>query len=80
MFAHGDDGWVTESTGDMGRAVRSWGEVALGVNDLEVMRGFYEKVVGLDLIREFPGLPSSGSARDTADPSRSGPGSIATRR
>jgi catechol 2,3-dioxygenase-like lactoylglutathione lyase family enzyme len=40
----------------MPRAVRSLGEVALRVNDLEVMRDFYERVVGLELMREFPGI------------------------
>jgi catechol-2,3-dioxygenase len=40
----------------MSRAVRSLGEVALRVNDLDVMREFYEKVVGLELMREFPGI------------------------
>jgi catechol-2,3-dioxygenase len=40
----------------MPRAVRSLGEVALRVNDLEVMRGFYDQVVGLELMREFPGI------------------------
>jgi catechol-2,3-dioxygenase len=36
-------------------AVRSLGEVALRVSNLEVMREFYDKVVGLELMREFPG-------------------------
>ena len=40
----------------MSPAVRSLGEVALRVNDLEVMREFYDKVVGLQLMREFPGI------------------------
>ncbi len=40
----------------MPRAVRSLGEVALRVNDLEVMRDFYEGVVGLELMRQFPGI------------------------
>jgi catechol-2,3-dioxygenase len=40
----------------MARAVRSLGEVALRVNDLGVMRRFYEEVVGLELMREFPGI------------------------
>jgi catechol 2,3-dioxygenase-like lactoylglutathione lyase family enzyme len=40
----------------MPRAVRSLGEVALRVNDLESMREFYEKVVGLELMRQFPGV------------------------
>jgi catechol 2,3-dioxygenase len=40
----------------MPRAVRTLGEVALRVNDLEVMREFYEKIVGLELMREFPGI------------------------
>jgi AcrR family transcriptional regulator len=38
------------------RAVRSLGEVALRVNDLGRMREFYEQVVGLELMREFPGV------------------------
>jgi catechol-2,3-dioxygenase len=40
----------------MTRAVRSLGEVALRVKDLGVMRDFYENVVGLELMREFPGI------------------------
>ena len=40
----------------MPRAVRTLGEVALRVNDLEVMREFYETIVGLELMREFPGI------------------------
>ncbi len=40
----------------MPRAVRSLGEVALRVNDLGVMRDFYERIVGLELMREFPGI------------------------
>jgi catechol-2,3-dioxygenase len=40
----------------MSRAVRSLGEIALRVNDLDVMRDFYEQVVGLQLMCEFPGV------------------------
>jgi len=40
----------------MPRVVRSLGEVALRVNDLAVMRDFYENVVGLEFMREFPGI------------------------
>jgi catechol-2,3-dioxygenase len=40
----------------MPRAVRSLGEIALRVSDLEVMRDFYERVVGLELMRQFPGV------------------------
>ncbi len=40
----------------MPRAVRALGEVALRVNDLQVMRQFYEEVVGLELMRELPGI------------------------
>jgi catechol-2,3-dioxygenase len=40
----------------MSRVVRSLGEIALRVNDLPVMRDFYETVVGLELMREFPGI------------------------
>ena len=36
--------------------VRALGEIALRVNDLTVMRDFYETVVGLELMREFPGI------------------------
>jgi catechol-2,3-dioxygenase len=39
----------------MAPVVRSLGEVALRVNDLEVMSDFYATVVGLELMREFPG-------------------------
>jgi catechol-2,3-dioxygenase len=40
----------------MSPAVRTLGEVALRVNDLTTMRAFYEKVVGLELMREFSGI------------------------
>jgi catechol-2,3-dioxygenase len=40
----------------MPRAIRTLGEIALRVNDLEVMREFYEKIVGLELMRAFPGI------------------------
>lgn len=35
------------------RAVKALGEIALRVNDLGLMRRFYEEVVGLELMREF---------------------------
>ena len=34
--------------------VKALGEIALRVNDLEVMQRFYEQVVGLELIKRFP--------------------------
>lgn len=40
----------------MRQAVRTLGEVALRVNDLVAMREFYETIVGLELMREFPGM------------------------
>ena len=40
----------------MPRAIHALGEIALRVNDLEIMREFYEKIVGLELMREFPGI------------------------
>lgn len=40
----------------MPRAVRTLGEIALRVNDLEVMREFYEEIVGLEPMRQFPGI------------------------
>ena len=36
------------------KAVKALGEIALRVNDLEVMQRFYEEVVGLELMRTFP--------------------------
>ena len=35
------------------RIVRGLGEVALRVNDLDLMQEFYEEVVGLELMRRF---------------------------
>ncbi len=35
-------------------AVRGLGEIALRVNDLDMMQEFYEKVIGLDVMRRFP--------------------------
>jgi len=37
-----------------GRAVRGLGEIALRVNDLEKMQEFYEKAVGLEVMKRFP--------------------------
>ena len=34
--------------------IRALGEIALRVNDLEVMQRFYEQMVGLELIKRFP--------------------------
>ena len=39
-----------------GGAVRGLGEIALRVDDLETMEKFYEEVVGLELMRRFPGM------------------------
>ena len=36
--------------------VQALGEVALIVNDLERMERFYTEVVGLELLRKFPGI------------------------
>ncbi len=36
------------------KAIKALGEIALRVNDLEVMQRFYEEVVGLELMRTFP--------------------------
>ena len=35
-------------------AVRGLGEIALRVNDLDRMQEFYEKVIGLEVMRRFP--------------------------
>ena len=35
-------------------AIRALGEIALRVNDLNSMQGFYEEVIGLELMRLFP--------------------------
>ena len=37
-----------------GTAVKQLGEIALRVNDLEGMKRFYQKVLGLELVKEFP--------------------------
>ena len=37
------------------RAVQGLGEVALRVNDLDAMQRFYSDVIGLELMRRFPG-------------------------
>ena len=34
--------------------IKALGEIALRVNDLEVMQRFYEQMVGLELIKRFP--------------------------
>ena len=37
-------------------AVHALGEIALIVNDLEIMERFYTEVVGLEVLRKFPGI------------------------
>ena len=37
------------------RAIQGLGEIALRVNDLDQMQRFYAEVVGLELLRRFPG-------------------------
>jgi len=37
----------------MARAIRGLGEVALRVSDLDRMQGFYQDVIGLELLRRF---------------------------
>src|SRR5436190_2922339 len=34
--------------------IKSLGEIALQVNDMDTMVDFYQRVVGLDLLRHFP--------------------------
>ncbi len=36
------------------RAIQGLGEIALRVNDLDTMQAFYERVVGLEVLRRFP--------------------------
>jgi len=36
------------------RKIKALGEIALRVNDLDLMQEFYEKVIGLELIQRFP--------------------------
>jgi catechol 2,3-dioxygenase-like lactoylglutathione lyase family enzyme len=36
------------------RKIKALGEIALRVNDLDLMQEFYEKVIGLELMRRFP--------------------------
>jgi len=36
------------------RAIRGLGEIALRVEDLDSMQAFYERVIGLPLLRRFP--------------------------
>jgi catechol-2,3-dioxygenase len=40
----------------MGTAIRALGELGLRVNDLDRMQDFYENVVGLEVLRRFPGF------------------------
>ncbi len=35
------------------RAIRGLGEIALRVADLDRMQGFYQEVIGLELLRRF---------------------------
>ena len=37
-----------------GSAVKALGEVALRVNNLELMKCFYQEVLGLEVLGEFP--------------------------
>src|SRR5574341_1186440 len=37
-------------------SVKALGEIALRVNDLEVMQKFYEEIIGLELMRRFPNI------------------------
>ncbi|HMM41441.1 MAG TPA: VOC family protein [Thermomicrobiales bacterium] len=39
----------------MATPIRGLGEIALQVNDMDAMVDFYERVVGLELLRRFPG-------------------------
>ncbi|MBI3661213.1 VOC family protein [Candidatus Acetothermia bacterium] len=36
------------------RKIKALGEIALRVNDLDLMQEFYEKVIGLELMQRFP--------------------------
>jgi len=36
------------------RKIKALGEIALRVNDLDLMQEFYEKVIGLELMHRFP--------------------------
>ena len=36
------------------RAIKALGEIALRVQDLDSMQQFYEKIIGLNLMRRFP--------------------------
>jgi catechol 2,3-dioxygenase len=36
--------------------IRALGEIALQVRDLDTMQAFYENVVGLEVLRRFPGI------------------------
>jgi len=40
---------------EMRRTIRGLGEIALRVNDLDAMQRFYSDVIGLELMRRFPG-------------------------
>ena len=37
-----------------GRAIQGLGEIALRVSDLDTMQEFYERIVGLEVMRRFP--------------------------
>ena len=45
-------------------AFRSLGEIAFRVNDLDKMHGFYEDVIGLELMRRFPRVAFFKIAKD----------------
>jgi catechol-2,3-dioxygenase len=36
------------------RKIKALGEIALRVNDLDLMQEFYEKIIGLELLQRFP--------------------------
>ena len=38
----------------MASRIKALGEIALRVNDMDAMRGFYRDVIGLELLRDFP--------------------------
>jgi catechol 2,3-dioxygenase-like lactoylglutathione lyase family enzyme len=45
--------WAYPSEGHMSRAIKGLGEIALRVRDLDTMQGFYEEVIGLQLLKRF---------------------------
>lgn len=50
----------------MANRIKALGEIALCVNDMDAMRGFYRDVIGLELLRDSPNAPpSSGSQTGT---------------